>query len=104
MNLGQLQVLTSYSLLQSTNEIPNLVSKSKQLGYKSLAITDVNTMHDVIEFYNTNPGDKQVTRQEKVFKIDENGELWTKNQGKLKDYYSSIEFAKKIRVLAYAGL
>lgn len=53
MNLGQLQVLTSYSLLQSTNEIPNLVSKSKQLGYKSLAITDVNTMHGVIEFYNT---------------------------------------------------
>ena len=53
MNLGQLQVLTSYSLLKSTNEIPNLVSKSQELGYTSLAITDVNAMHGVIEFYQT---------------------------------------------------
>ncbi|MBO0476801.1 DNA polymerase III subunit alpha [Vagococcus sp. DIV0080] len=53
MNLGQLQVLTSYSLLKSTNDIPNLVSTSKELGYQSLAITDINAMHGVIEFYKT---------------------------------------------------
>ena len=53
MDLGQLQVLTSYSLLKSTNEIPKLVSKTKELGYSSLAITDINTMHGVIEFYKT---------------------------------------------------
>ncbi|MEG0285091.1 MAG: DNA polymerase III subunit alpha [Vagococcus sp.] len=51
MNLGQLQVLTSYSLLKSTNEIPKLVASAKELGYSSLAITDVDTMHGVIEFY-----------------------------------------------------
>ncbi|HCM88695.1 MULTISPECIES: DNA polymerase III subunit alpha [Vagococcus] len=53
MELGQLQVLTSYSLLKSTNKIDHLVSKSKELGYSYLAITDIDTMHGVVEFYNT---------------------------------------------------
>ncbi|MEG0730971.1 MAG: DNA polymerase III subunit alpha [Vagococcus sp.] len=52
MSLGQLQVLTSYSLLRSTNQIPSLVSESKRLGYEALAITDLNVMHGVIEFFN----------------------------------------------------
>lgn len=46
-----LQVLTSYSLLNSTNRIPELVSQAKQYGYEYLAITDYNVMHGVIEFY-----------------------------------------------------
>lgn len=53
MELGQLQVLTSYSLLKSTNKIDHLVSKSKELGYSYLAITDIDTMHGVVEFYKT---------------------------------------------------
>ncbi len=53
MGLGQLQVMTSYSLLQSTNKIASLVSQSKKLGYEALAITDVNTMHGAVDFYNT---------------------------------------------------
>ncbi|MGY3766115.1 DNA polymerase III subunit alpha [Vagococcus vulneris] len=48
---GQLSVLTSYSLLQSTNRIPDLVRDAKQKGYTALAITDINVMHGVIEFY-----------------------------------------------------
>ncbi|MGO3733108.1 MAG: DNA polymerase III subunit alpha [Vagococcus sp.] len=53
MNLGQLQVLTSYSLLASTNRIPELVSRTKELGYSSSAITDINAMHGVVEFHQT---------------------------------------------------
>ena len=53
MELGQLQVLTSYSLLKSTNQIDHLVSKSQELGYSYLAITDIDTMHGVVDFYKT---------------------------------------------------
>ncbi|MFW7432259.1 DNA polymerase III subunit alpha [Vagococcus carniphilus] len=53
MSLGQLQVLTSYSLLKSTNQIDSLVSQSKKLGYEALAITDMNAIHGAVEFYRT---------------------------------------------------
>ena len=52
MNYTALQVKTSYSLLQSLNEIKKLVSYAASLGYKSLAITDDNNMFGVPEFYN----------------------------------------------------
>ena len=52
MNYTPLQVKTSYSLLQSLNEINKLVSYASTLGYKSLAITDSNNMFGVPEFYN----------------------------------------------------
>lgn len=51
MNYTPLQVKTSYSLLESLNEIKKLVSYAASLGYKSLAITDVNNMFGVPEFY-----------------------------------------------------
>ena len=51
MNYTPLQVKTSYSLLQSLNEIKKLVSYAASLGYKSLAITDSNNMFGVPEFY-----------------------------------------------------
>ena len=50
MNLA-LQVKTSYSLLESLNDITKLVLKAKELGYTSLAITDHNNMFGVMEFY-----------------------------------------------------
>ena len=53
MQLGQLQSLTSYSLLGSTNKIPELVATAKQYGYQALGITDINGMYGVIEFYQT---------------------------------------------------
>jgi len=51
MTYTALQVKTSYSLLNSLNEIKKLVSYAKVLGYTSLAITDTNNMFGVIEFY-----------------------------------------------------
>ena len=51
MNLGQLQVRTEYSLLSSTNRIKELVSEAKERGYTSLAITDKDTLHGVVLFY-----------------------------------------------------
>ncbi|MGX7013659.1 DNA polymerase III subunit alpha [Vagococcus silagei] len=53
MLLGQLQLLTSYSLLQSTNRIEELVKKSQQHGFSTLAITDLNTMSGVLDFEKT---------------------------------------------------
>ncbi|MGX4686286.1 DNA polymerase III subunit alpha [Vagococcus sp. JNUCC 83] len=51
MDLGQLQVRTEYSLLSSTNRIQELVAKAKERGYTSLAITDIDTLHGVVLFY-----------------------------------------------------
>ena len=50
MNYVALQVKTSYSILQSLNNIKKLVKKARELGYQSLAITD-NNMFGVPEFY-----------------------------------------------------
>ena len=51
MEYVALQVKTSYSILESLNHIPKLVTKAKELGYTSLAITDTNNMFGVMEFY-----------------------------------------------------
>ena len=51
MNYVPLQLKTSYSLLESLNNIPKLISYAKELGYQSLAITDTNNMFGVMEFY-----------------------------------------------------
>ncbi|AQP52779.1 DNA polymerase III subunit alpha [Vagococcus penaei] len=48
---SQLFVLSAYSLLQSTNRLPDLVHQAKLRGYSSLALTDQHVMHGVIEFY-----------------------------------------------------
>lgn len=50
MDYVALQVKSSYSLLSSLNDIKKLVSAAKNLGYKSLSITD-NNMFGVYEFY-----------------------------------------------------
>ena len=51
MTYTALQVKTSYSLLNSLNDIKKLVNYAKSLGYTSLAITDQNNMFGVVEFY-----------------------------------------------------
>ena len=51
MNYVPLQLKTSYSLLESLNDIPKLINYAKELGYQSLAITDTDNMFGVMEFY-----------------------------------------------------
>ncbi len=52
MNYTSLQVKTSYSILNSLNDIKKLVNLATSYGYSSLAITDENNMFGVMEFYN----------------------------------------------------
>ena len=51
MNFTALQVKTSYSILNSLNDIKKLVSLAVNYGYESLSITDDNNMFGVMEFY-----------------------------------------------------
>ena len=51
MNITALQVKTSYSILNSLNDIKKLVSLAVKYGYQSLAITDDNNMFGVMDFY-----------------------------------------------------
>ena len=43
-----LQVLSSYSLLQSPLRIPEYVKLGKELGYNALVLTDINSMYGVL--------------------------------------------------------
>src|SRR5512139_3920438 len=51
MMFTHLHVHTEYSLLDGMCRISQLVSKAKDMGMQSLAITDHGVMHGVIEFY-----------------------------------------------------
>ncbi len=51
MDFTHLHVHTEYSLLDGAARIVNLVAQAKELGMKSLAITDHGVMFGVIEFY-----------------------------------------------------
>ena len=51
MDYTALQVKTSYSILESLNDISKLVSKASDLGYTSLSITDNCNLFGVMEFY-----------------------------------------------------
>ena len=51
-----LHVHTEYSLLDGLCRISQLISKAKDLGMNSLAITDHGSMHGVIDFYTTAKG------------------------------------------------
>ncbi|MBN2100130.1 MAG: DNA polymerase III subunit alpha [Dehalococcoidia bacterium] len=46
-----LHVHTEYSLLDGMCRIPHLVSRAKELGMNSLAITDHGALHGIIDFY-----------------------------------------------------
>lgn len=51
MSYVPLQVISSYSLLQSPIRIPELISEAKDRGYQALALTDLNVMYGAVEFY-----------------------------------------------------
>lgn len=51
MKYVALQVKTSYSILNSLNDIKKLVACAYEYGYSSLAITDFENMFGVMEFY-----------------------------------------------------
>lgn len=48
-----LHVHTQYSILDGAADIGKLIAKTKELGMKSIAITDHGNMFGVLEFYNT---------------------------------------------------
>ncbi|KRL04328.1 DNA polymerase III subunit alpha [Liquorilactobacillus oeni] len=48
---GILQVISSYSLLQGTIRINELVQEAKKRGYNALALTDINVMYGALAFY-----------------------------------------------------
>lgn len=47
-----LQVLSTFSLLHSTSTVSELVQTAKQQGYSTLALTDVDIMYGIVDFYN----------------------------------------------------
>lgn len=51
MAFTHLHVHTEYSLLDGASRIPDLVSRARELGMDSLAITDHGVMFGVIDFY-----------------------------------------------------
>ncbi|WP_264183988.1 DNA polymerase III subunit alpha [Bacillus shivajii] len=51
MDFVHLHVHSEYSLLRSAAKIDELVKESAALGYKALAITDVDAMYGVVQFY-----------------------------------------------------
>ncbi|MDF2541096.1 MAG: dnaE [Herbinix sp.] len=51
MDFTHLHVHTEYSLLDGSSKIKELVSRTKELGMDSLAITDHGVMYGVIDFY-----------------------------------------------------
>ena len=51
MSFAHLHVHTEYSLLDGSNKIKECVSRVKELGMDSAAITDHGVMYGVIDFY-----------------------------------------------------
>ncbi|USS92761.1 DNA polymerase III subunit alpha [Fructilactobacillus ixorae] len=50
MAYAPLQNISSYSLLQSTTKLPDLVSAAKKQGYNAVALTDQNVMYGAVAF------------------------------------------------------
>ena len=51
MDFVHLHVHTEYSLLDGAAKIKDLISRTKELGMTSIAITDHGAMFGVIDFY-----------------------------------------------------
>ena len=51
MEFTHLHLHTGYSLLDGAGTIKRMVARAKELGFKSLAITDHGAMYGVVEFY-----------------------------------------------------
>ncbi|HRV33881.1 MAG TPA: PHP domain-containing protein, partial [Anaerovoracaceae bacterium] len=51
MGFAHLHLHTEYSLLDGAAQIDRVIAKAKELGMKSIAITDHGVMFGVVEFY-----------------------------------------------------
>ena len=51
MGFVHLQVISSYSLLQSPIKLPELISAAKERNYDAIALTDINFLYGQIEFF-----------------------------------------------------
>ncbi|MDZ7835336.1 MAG: DNA polymerase III subunit alpha [Alkalibacterium sp.] len=51
MNYIPLNVISAYSLLESTITIPKLLKQAENMGYQSIALTDKEVMYGSVEFY-----------------------------------------------------
>lgn len=51
MGFAHLHVHTSYSLLDGSGKIPEMIARTKELGMDAIAITDHGVMYGVIDFY-----------------------------------------------------
>lgn len=49
--VSQLQVMSSYTLLQSSIALPTLVQQAHSQGYSALALCDVNVTYGLVDFY-----------------------------------------------------
>ncbi|CAH0416376.1 DNA polymerase III subunit alpha [Periweissella fabaria] len=52
MSYFPIQALSAYSLLKSPTTPKGLVTKAKALGYQNIALTDIDVMYGVVDFYN----------------------------------------------------
>ena len=51
MAFTHLHVHSSYSLLDGSGKIPEMIARVKELGMDSIALTDHGVMYGVIDFY-----------------------------------------------------
>lgn len=51
MAFVQLQVRSTYTLLESTTKVDELVQAAKDQGYQSIALTDTNVVYGLVDFY-----------------------------------------------------
>ncbi|WP_368644879.1 DNA polymerase III subunit alpha [Alkalibacterium putridalgicola] len=51
LNYIPLNIISAYSLLESTVTVKQLVSRAKELGYSTIALTDNEVLHGAVEFY-----------------------------------------------------
>ncbi|MEL1213405.1 PHP domain-containing protein, partial [Staphylococcus epidermidis] len=50
MPFVQLQVKSTYTLLESTTKIDALIESAKARGYQSIALTDKNVIYGLVDF------------------------------------------------------
>ena len=51
MSFVHLQVISAYSLLQTTTRIEDLVRSAKTKGYQAIALTDQNVLYGQVDFF-----------------------------------------------------
>ena len=70
MSFAHLHVHTEFSLLDGSNKIKECVSRVKELGMNSVAITDHGVMFGVIDFYRAAKAPVLIKRQLAIMMTD----------------------------------